>query len=138
MARAKKKQSPVNKKKNAKDTNSPQKSSHEGKGENVIPVEKGEIQGDKHSVHSKDPSFVKITNQDNKEIGVLDKSGITNEVEAGTTIDEGADIGKELQIKALEQFPFWHPRWKELHVELLVELMNKQANSKFKQKHYVV
>ena len=84
----------------------------------MIPVEKGEFHEDKHSVHLKDPSFVKITNQDNKEIGVLDKSGITNEVEARTTIDEGADIDKESQIEALEQFPSWHPQWKELHVEL--------------------
>ena len=70
MGRVKRKQSPVQKKKSAKGTNSPGtpqseivqealKSSNEEQGESVIPVEKGEIQGDKHGVHLKEPLFVK-------------------------------------------------------------------------------
>ena len=87
-------------------------------GESVIPVEKGEIHEDKHSVHLKEPLFVNHRNPNKTEKGVLDESGISNIAEAGSTIDEGADKEKVSQIEALEQFPTLHPHRNELHVEL--------------------
>ena len=49
---------------------------------------------------------------------MLDESGVSNIVEASSTIDEGGDKKKVSQIEAFEQFPTWHPHRKQLHVEL--------------------
>ena len=130
MSRKTKKRSPVQKKKSAKGKNSPGtpqsevvqetlKSRKDVPGESEILVEKSKAKGDKQDVNLKEASFQKITNEDKKEIGVLDRSGI---VEAKSTNDKGGDKEMASQREALEQFPSWHPRWKELHVELYEDI----------------